>query len=386
MMKIAIISRSLSTHSGSRAPIELAKHLVLHNQITLIVFEGEDASPLKQELEKKGVKVIFIKTPPVVFGKWFGSLKLLPYLKGQDIISFHGTFPVFLVAKLSRIPIVKTYYGTQLDAYLERFLPGQKLNLINHLLNFLGNRLILYTERVSFSLASEVIGISRYTSGEAKKLYGRKIPYIHLGVNLPSLNKSSIINHKRGLLLRNKSSVITILSVSRFTPYKGFHRLIEVFKDVSQKFPNIKLILVGSAPNLNYLNYLKKLSKNFNIQIIPNLPDEELTKLYQEADIYTTCDRYLFFGLPPLEAALFSKPSLALNYCAASEIIYNNKTGLVANNLEEFKKDLILLIRDERLRINLGKQAQKKVVKYFNLNNTVNSYEKLLSKYVKTKN
>lgn len=375
-MKIAIITETLSTHSGSRAPIELAKHLSLSNEITLLAYDFNTEKNLKKDLEKRGIKIILITPYPFPFGKLLAVLQSLPHLRTNEIISFHGTLSSFLAAKISGIPIVKTYYGTQLDAYLERFLPNQKIGLKNRLFNWFGNQIILLKEKINFFLATEIIGISKYASNEAKRLYNRKISYIYLGSDLPGSYRPPITNHRSPI-------TTTILSVSRFTPYKGFHQLIEVFKRVSSEIPQAKLVLAGSTSNLNYLSYLRKLSKGSNIQIFTNLSDKKLVHLYHKCDLYATCDQYLFFGLPIIEAAALGKPSIALDFCAAKEIIDHEKTGLLAQNLEEFEQSLIFLIKDKKLRTKLGESAKKKTEKDFVWAKTVKEYEEILKGYAK---
>ena len=360
-MKIAVLTEILSTHSGSRAPIELAKHLSLNNKVTLMAYSFKTDSKVKQELEKSGVAVILIDVPNILFGKWLVAFKFLPHLKGNDIISFHGTLPVFLVARLSGIPLVQTYYGTQLDAYLERLLPYQKNNFKDKFLNFLGNKITLLIGRVYLGLSNKVIAISQYGSLEAKKFYGQEIPFIYLGASLLSREKKPTTNYKLS---------VNILSVSRITPYKGFHLLIEAVKDVERK---VNLFIIGSSPQPKYLDYLKKIG-TANTKFFIDLSDKELARLYQNCGIYASCDRYPFFGLPPLEAALFGKPSVILDYCAAREIVVHQKTGFVAKDLKEFRKYLTILIDNSILRRKMGREAKTWARETFSWNKTAKEY------------
>ena len=182
-MKIVILTEILSTHSGSRAPIELAKQLSSDNKITLFTYSLKADEKVKKELQNLGIKVFLIEPVKFPLGKLLAAFKFLPFLKNYDLISFHGTLPVFLVAKLSDLPIIQTYYGTQLDAYLEKFLPFQEPSLKDKFFNLFGNQLVLLIQKVYFRLSTQTIAISQYTKEEAKKLYGRKIPFIHLGAN-----------------------------------------------------------------------------------------------------------------------------------------------------------------------------------------------------------
>lgn len=369
-MKIAIITEILSTHSGSRAPIELAEHLSLNNEITLVAYDLQTEKEAEIGLEEKGVKIVLIKPPAFPFGKYRTALKFLPHLKKNEIISFHGTLPAFLVAKLARRPLIKTYYGTQLDAYLEKLLPSQKPKLQDKLFNWLSNQLIFLIGKIYFRLADQTVGISKYTANEAKGLYQKHIPFIYLG--------SDLTPQKIDKIKPGRSKTISILSLSRFTPYKGFHRLLKVFKELNKEVPRLKLTIAGSASKKGYLSYLKRI-KNRNVEILTDVSDQKLTQLYQRCDIYATCDRYLFFGLPPVEAAYFGKPSVALDFAAASEIIQDGQTGYIAKNLVDFKKCLKKLVQDKKLRNNLGRQAQEHAQLLFTWPKIAKEYEKLFS-------
>jgi len=385
-MKIAILTEILSTHSGSRAPIELAKYLALNNKVTLIAYDLQTEQDIKKELKTRGIEIILIRPPDFVFGKWLAAFRFLPYLQNQDIISFHGTLPALLVAKLSGKPIVKTYYGTQLNAYLEKFLPFEPLSKKDKCLHWLSNKVILFMERVNFFIAKQTIGISQYTSKEAQKYYGLKIPFIHLDASVISSTLNPISSKARNKVLRQKSEVlipytldpITILSVSRITPYKGFHLLIEAVKKIGKK---INLIIVGSSPQPKYLEYLRKI-KTAQVKILINISDRELASLYQNCDIYVSADRYLFFGLPPLEAAFFGKPSVILDHCAAGEVVNHQKTGYVCKDLNELIKYLKILVENQNLREKMGQDAKNFAIENFSWEQTAKNYEAVFTNII----
>lgn len=377
-MKIAVVTELLSTHSGSRAPIELAKYLSLRNKVTLFAYDFKTEAGIRQDLENRGIKIVLINPLPFPLGKWLTAFRILPYLKETDVISFHGTLPTLLIAKISRRPLIRTYYGTQLNAYYERLLPNQKPGLKDKIPNWFGNQLTLFLGKIYFWLADQTIGISRYSSQEAKRLYKKGLPFTYLGTDLrPSSAKK---------MKTANSKTFNILSVSRITPYKGFHLLIKTFKELAKEVPKAKLTIVGSAPQRPYLHHLQK-NKNKNVKIFTDISDKKLTQLYRQCHLYATCDRYLFFGLPPVEAAYFGKPSVALDFAAAPEIIQHGRTGYVAKNLTEFKEFLKKLAQNEKLRKTLGENAEKRAQKLFSWHKIAQKYEKLFKKslYRKTK-
>jgi len=370
-MKIALITEVISLHSGSKSPVELGEYLAGKNQVTIIAYQAKSDQGLLTKLKKRGIKIFLIKPYKIPLGKFPAAFKCLPVLKHHQLISFHGSPATFLVAKISGIPIVTTYYGTQLNAYLEKFTPDHKPNLKDCFLNRLGNQIILLVQKTYLNLSSQVIAISRYTAWEAWHLYRKKIPFIYLGVNPLSGN------HRRPTV--NRRPGVTILSVSRLTPYKGFHLLIQAVKKTGRR---VNLQLVGSIPRSKYLTYLNKI-KSAQTKIGVNISQQKLSFLYRQCDFYATCDRYLFFGLPPVEAALSGKPTVALNYCAAREIIKHQQTGLVAENLNQFVRYLKTLIDNPPLRHKMGQQAKKRAERFFSWPRALRQYQRLFNNVIK---
>ena len=141
-MKIAIVAEAVETHSGSRAEVELAKQFVkLGHRITFYAHHDLSTKQAKVELESAGVKVKLIKSPKIkIIGKFIGGLSLTRMLKRDcpDIISAHTTLPFLIGAKLSGITVVSTYYGTQLDVWIDKIFPKSPSfldKIINLILN-----------------------------------------------------------------------------------------------------------------------------------------------------------------------------------------------------------------------------------------------------------
>lgn len=129
-IKIAILSEICNTHSGSRSPIEFALTFTKHPNIKKVYFYCYDYQKdlsLVRYLEKRGIKVIALPIKKVSFLSKLKTSFALPRLFKTypvDVISYHGTLPVFIVARTLGVPIVRTYHGTQLNAYLEK-IPSQ---------------------------------------------------------------------------------------------------------------------------------------------------------------------------------------------------------------------------------------------------------------------
>lgn len=375
-MKIAIIVEIVNYHSGARAPLEIAKHLAkLHHKITIYAYNYWEDYETRNDIIKSGVSIVTLNKVSIPFiGKYITAFSLFGKLKksSPEAIAYAGTLPFFLSSKLTNMPIILMYHGAQPNAYLERKNPDEQITIKDRLLNQLANLYIYLNNAILIYLSTHIVAISKFAAQEVKKLYRKQAhAVIYLGTTSFSSKKQST---------KKEKDSIAILSVSRITPYKGFHLIIEAIKKIKNG-RKIILTIVGSQPKISYLKCLKKIGKEM-VRIIIDPSDKELSLLYQRSDIYVTADRYLYFGLPIFEAAQFGKPTVSLNLAAANELIVHGKTGFVANNLDEFSYYLQKLIEDEKLRNKLGNNALQ-WSKTFSWEECARKWEKVLLKYAK---
>lgn len=370
-MDIAILTNSLDPHSGSRAPIELAKALASTKKNRVTLYTRNKNSRKNPDLLANRIKIKLIERKS--FFKTFFSL-LGDFNAGNyDIMCSSATLSVFLPAALSNKPLVTTYHGTQWNVWENKFFTNKNLRLPVHFMDFFTNILIWMKTCPIFLFSKKVITISKYTSREAKSYYLRSSQHVYWG---------AVSNELKPISKNTQNMPLTVISVSRITPYKGFHKLINIFKEIDPQI-NARLIIVGSQPQKNYLKYLKKISPK-NVRIIIDPSDKALASLYKKSHLYATCDKYLFFGMPILEAASFKLPAIALNNAAAKEVIKNKQTGFVANNLDEFKKYLELLLKDQKLRTSMGERASV-FAKKFTWEKTAQEYEKIFKNLLQKK-
>ena len=366
-MNIGIVAYILNPKSGARAPIEIAKGLSKRNKVTFYALSWNKHPGTIKQFKKLGIKVeLFDRSGIPILGNTVDFLNLRQLLRSSnhEVLSTHTTLSLLIASVLSGKPTINTYYGTQFNVLNERYLDK---NIVIDFLNKLINAIIFVKGFLLVRLPNEVVGISAYTAREAKKLYGRDISYLYLGNAPKHFSKSKS---------KFKSKFVNVLSASRITPYKRFEKIISVVKDINNS--RVNLYIVGSAPQSKYLNYLKSI-KSKETKILTNVSDKKLVELYNKCNIYVTADRYLFFGMPILEAASFGKPAVAFDYCAASELIEHGKTGYVAKTDDEFEKYLEKLLDRPKLRAKMGRAAKVRAGK-FGWYKTAKEYENFFGK------
>ena len=184
-LDIAIISHLINTHSGARAPLELAGYLSRKNKVTFYAFSQMQDKKLIQKLRNKNLK--FTRMPyknTTLINKFKNTLYLSHLLKKRkhDVISSHCLLPLFFGLFFTKTPVISTYYGTQKNAYLEKIFPKDP-NYFQKILNLIANQVIYFNQWIILNLSTKSIAISIFTQKEAKKNYRKNLEIITLGKN-----------------------------------------------------------------------------------------------------------------------------------------------------------------------------------------------------------
>ncbi len=154
-----------------------------------------------------------------------------------------------------------------------------------------------------------------------------------------------------------------ILYVGRNEPAKGSDRLPKIIKSVLMKRKDV--FFLNILPFL-HKNGLTRLSKRFpeNINIIRKpVQQNDLSELYNSADVYLQPSRYESFGLSVLEAMATGKAVIASPVGGISELVTNGENGILCDH-RHIGAEIVELLEDDHLRKKLGKNARKKAVEY----------------------
>lgn len=163
------------------------------------------------------------------------------------------------------------------------------------------------------------------------------------------------------------SDKINILFLSNLFAPKGAYTILEIFKDISEKFQNIHLNIIGD----NYKNENQRLSnfiENHNlsnrVSLFEKIYEDNRHSFFMNSHIFVfpsklKCES---FPLVLLEAMQFKLPVVSYDIGATSEIVDNNQTGFVVplGDKEAFKQRVEELIKIPEMRIQFGENAYKK--------------------------
>lgn len=189
-------------------------------------------------------------------------------------------------------------------------------------------------------------------------------------LSLKNTQKKYLPNTCNSITILDKvynNKTINILFISNIFREKGVFLAIDAISELATKYVNIKLNIYGQPMNKRIINDLMQFITSLKLtdKIIYHgyLSEENKCSVFSSSDIFifTSYFREECMPLVVLEAMQAGLPIVASKIGAVSEILENEKNGLI---YEPGRKDILLhylenLIQDENLRYKLGEQAKK---------------------------
>nr|WP_258443626.1 glycosyltransferase family 4 protein [Helicobacter sp. 16-1353] len=184
-----------------------------------------------------------------------------------------------------------------------------------------------------------------------------------------------------------KSRQKIVLSIGRMDDnQKGFLRLIDIWAILAQdssfkaEFSKWQLHIVGDGILKNEL-WKKIKAANLGDSIVLKPFTKNIQNEYAKSSIYALTSHYEGFGMVLLESGYFGLPSVAFDVkTGPSDIIENEKSGFLVsdNDLNAFADSLKMLMSDEKMRENFGKNAKQIVQEKFSKEAIRGLWENLL--------
>src|SRR3989344_1553976 len=176
-----------------------------------------------------------------------------------------------------------------------------------------------------------------------------------------AFSPADIVEEKYSLRIRFKITGITIFSVGRLVPWKGFETLIEIMKELPN---NTRLLIAGDGPDYEKLqNKIKNLNLGNRVFLLGRLEHDDLLKKIKASDIFVLNTGYEGFSHQLLEVMNVGTPIITTDVGGNPEIIKNEKDGLLVgyDNKEQIKEAILKLAGNRVLADRLAKNAKDKV-------------------------
>jgi len=172
-----------------------------------------------------------------------------------------------------------------------------------------------------------------------------------------------------------RSAPITIISVGRAVPKKGYHDLLNALAALPSDL-NWRFVHVGGGPLLTELKgQAEKLGLSPRIEWRGAQPQEQVLALYRQADLFVLASRIAEDGdrdgLPNvlMEAQSQAVPVLATRTSGIPELIDDGGTGMLveAGDSLALAKGMETLIREPALRRRLGEAGRRRIEAQFDM-------------------
>jgi glycosyltransferase involved in cell wall biosynthesis len=270
------------------------------------------------------------------------------------------TMAPFLLKYLKKPHVYYCQQPLRNDAISEVIFPRKKNNLLGYLKRIGSNIVVkrgLDIDKNNSNYSKYTLSNSYFSRESILRMYGINSRVSYLGVD-PEMFKR-IETPKENF----------ILSVGTFTPEKGHGFLVE---SLALMDPEIrpKLIVVSNSSYPPWKTYLEKHAADLNVEmeILSMINDEELTVLYNQAELVVYSPYLEPFGLVPLESMACGTPVVAVKEGGVRETVIHKKTGLLVDRDEElFSEAITKMLSKDYKRYDMGKNAIKTVENYWTI-------------------
>lgn len=295
-----------------------------------------------------------------------------------SIASNSGNCPFFLDDSIHiihlKLPYVKKNLGFFIVHYLKIFYSlkdlAKKLNLdayigTYNLLNFIISLLPkslkkIGCEHFNYEASNKMINF-------AKRFFYKRLNAVVL---LTERDKEHYKFCKNVFVIPNSLSFIPtnindckqkkMISLGRLTRQKGYDLLIKSISIIKEHLEGWIIEIYGDGEDKNEL---QKSILNLGLEHLISIkaPSNDVQDIYLSASIYLSSSRWEGLPMVLLEAQSCGIPCVAFDCrCGPAEIIENDKTGYVVplGDLELFSRKVLYLVQNERIRMELGKNAR----------------------------
>ncbi|MGX1982297.1 glycosyltransferase involved in cell wall biosynthesis [Thermolongibacillus altinsuensis] len=339
-----------------------------------------------EQLRKEGLTMINIKIDrkisPISNLKSIIDLYKLMKSEKYDIVHVHTPIAALLgriAAKLAGIKhIIYTAHGFYFHEDMPSFQYKLFYNIEKYAARFLTDWLLLQS-REDYEL-----------SLKDKFLEEDKIIHLSNGVDIynkfnPCLISEDVrISMKRELQISNDDIVFTF--IGRLVREKGIFELLEAFIELSKKYNNVKLLLIGdllgserdqesyykikellSYPGIIYVGFRKDIPELLSISDVFVLPS------YRE-------------GLPRsiIEAMAMEKPIIATNIRGCREEVFHEENGYLVKkaSIKSLYEAMENLVKDKDKRLAFGERSRLIAEQLFDEEKVINKQIELFNSLV----
>jgi len=270
------------------------------------------------------------------------------------------------IMTIQNLPLKRTYFSKlNIPDYYNYIYDWITRSFCNVIITVAGNRL---HERMNLQ--------RKYPADRLKTIY-------HGLDNHMPLNRKQIKRKKKEFDIPNLSPVL-IITANIEEPRKGHAILFKALKQVSKKYPDVILLVVGDGTKkCQLLELSRELSLEKNILFLGYRSD--IAELNDISDI-AIVPSIEFEGIPYTirEAMRSGKPVITTRAGGCDEAVEHGKNGLIfeEKNVDALSAAILTIIEDKDLRISMGEKSRELFLEKFLLKDKIREHEKLYDQLI----
>ena len=258
-----------------------------------------------------------------------------------DVVHLQGSIPLLALLPFpKRYPLVITFHDVKLHIGEE----SRWIDFIRYCARKCADEIIVHGEKLKEQMVKEY------------HLPSEKVHAIHIG-------EHEVAPFKKYEGEEVKEDGNLILFFGRIWEYKGLEYLIKAEPIITKEVPNAKIVIAGAGEN--FRKYEEMMGNRRGNFIVHNyrIPYKEGAELFQRCSVVV---------LPYIEASQsgvvptaygFKKPVVVTDVGSIPEVVDDGETGFIVppRDSEALAEAIIRLLKDEKLRKEMGENAYKKL-------------------------
>ncbi|HKZ34413.1 MAG TPA: glycosyltransferase [Patescibacteria group bacterium] len=182
-----------------------------------------------------------------------------------------------------------------------------------------------------------------------------------------SVAKHWTVGNKQNVLNRRKlDEVYDLIYIGRLETQKNLSAFINIVRELQNHHPRLKACIVGTGALQNELRKEAR-SKKVNRTLDFAGLQYDVTPFLEGSKIFVLTSHYEGMPIALLEAKSVGIPAVIAAFEGADEVVDEGKDGYICHSRKEFINRIQQLLRDEKLRDQLGRYARKRAIDEFGI-------------------
>jgi len=345
------------------------------------------------ELSKRGHEIHFIsyERPFAIQGVDHENVSVHLFSVPEYPLFKYPPYAVSLASEILQVSqkfaldLVHVHYAIphSVSAFLAKMVTG-----VPYMVTFHGSDVTILGRDPSF-LPINAMSLEKADGLSAVSEYLRKQVLETLGLKkevsvIPNFVNSEVFRPgESDVTRRYKGRQVVVTHVSNFRPIKRVEDLVRAMSIVIREAQDTRLMLVGEGPERQGIELLvKELGLQRNVLMTGFRSD--VPELLRCSDILVLCSDNESAGLTLLEAMSSGLPVVGTRVGGIPEIIEYGRNGFLVppRSPDELADRILRLTLDRELRLRMGEEGRRTVLKHFAADRVVPMYEEAYRRIV----